>query len=63
MLKEILEAVDAQEDPKVIKEFKQLLNKAYSYGYKNLESDWAHDTCLYNLDEVRDQVEKLKGKK
>lgn len=59
---EIIEAVDASEDKKVIKEFSQLLNRAYSYGDKNFKSDWAHDTVLYTLDEVRDYTTKLKGK-
>ncbi len=60
--KNIIEAVDASEDPKVIKEFKKLLDKAFNYGYENLESSWSRNTVLDSLDEVIDYADKLKSK-
>lgn len=56
------EAVDTKEDAKALKEFKSLLNKAYMYGNRNLESDWAENTVLYSLEQVIDYTDQLKGK-
>ena len=61
MLKEILEAVPAEENKVELKKFKKLLKEAYDYGYKNLESDWAENTVLYALQEVIDYSNQLKG--
>ncbi len=62
MFKEILESVDAKEDKAVIKEMKRLLNEAYKYGDRNLESDWGINTVMYTLEEVISDTDKLKGK-
>lgn len=56
------EAVDSKEDKNTVKEFKKLLQKAYDYGYKNLESDWADRTVLYALDEVIGYTNQFKTK-
>ena len=61
--KELLkEDVNTFENKKKLKEFKKLLNAAYQYGYRNLESDWAEGTVLYSLQKVIDSADKLKGK-
>ncbi len=62
MIKEILEGVNTLEDKAVIKKFKKLLNELYSYGDRNLESDWGINTIMYTLDEVIEDTDKLKGK-
>ena len=60
--KELLtEDVAHEEDKKKLKEFKKLLNAAYQYGYKNLESDWADGSVLYSLQQTIDYAGKLKG--
>jgi hypothetical protein len=59
---DINEDVPHEEDAKKLKEFKKLLDKAYQYGIRNLKSQWAENTVIYALDEVRDYANKLKGK-
>ena len=60
--KELDEAVDTLEDAKVIKEMKRLLNEAWKYGNRNLESQWGNNSVLYALEEVIDHADKLKAK-
>ena len=60
--KDLNEAVDAQEDKAVIKEMKKLLNEAWKYGNKNLDSDWGNNSVLYALEKVIDHADKLKAK-
>ena len=55
------EAVAHEEDKAVLKKFKKLLNEAYQYGYRNLESDWASGSVLHTLQEAIDYSDKLKG--
>ena len=57
----LTEDVAHEEDKKKLKEFKKLLNTAYQYGYKNLESDWADGSVLYSLQQTIDYANKLKG--
>ena len=56
------EAVGAEEDAKVIKEMKKLLNDAWKYGNRNLESDWGNNSVLYVLEKVIDHADKLEAK-
>ena len=62
MFIELYEDVAHEEDKAVLKKFKKLLNEAYQYGYRNLESDWAEGSVLYTLQEAIDHASKLKGK-
>ena len=63
MLKEILEAVDTQEDKMVIKKMKKLLNDAWVYGNKELVSDWGNNSVLHALEEAIGYADQLKPKK
>jgi len=56
------EAVPHEEDKKVIKEFRKLLQKAYDYGYQNFESQWGQNSVLYSMNDTFDYTDKLKGK-
>ncbi len=55
MFKEIIESVDTEK-------MKKLLNAAYKYGDRNLESGWGINTVMYTLEEVISYTEKLKEK-
>lgn len=65
MLREILqsnEAVDALEDKEVIIQMKKLLNEAWNYGNKHLESTWGNRSVLYTLQQAIDFADQLKVK-